>query len=79
MMNYPKVFIVILNHNSKATVQKCLTSVFKLNYPNFEVVFVDNDSNDGSLELAKTNFSKANFIKNAENLGCAAGNNIGIR
>ncbi|MDP1619539.1 MAG: glycosyltransferase family 2 protein, partial [bacterium] len=78
-MNYPKVFIVILNHNSKATVQKCLTSVFKLNYPNFEVVFVDNDSNDGSLELAKTNFSKANFIKNAENLGCAAGNNIGIR
>ncbi|MFA7208674.1 MAG: glycosyltransferase family 2 protein [Parcubacteria group bacterium] len=79
MTNYPKVFIVILNYNAKATVQKCLTSVFKLNYPNFEVVFVDNNSSDGSLELAKTNFSKADFIKNAENLGCAAGNNIGIR
>ncbi|MDP1884766.1 MAG: glycosyltransferase family 2 protein [Candidatus Moranbacteria bacterium] len=79
MIKYPKVFIVVLNHNGKATVQKCLAGVFKLGYPNFEVVFVDNGSDDGSLELAKTNFSKANFIKNAENLGCAVGKNIGIR
>lgn len=79
MTKPPKVFIVILNHNGKAAVQKCLTSVFKTNYSNFEVVLVDNGSVDGSLEMARTNFSKANFIKNTENLGCAAGNNVGIR
>lgn len=79
MKKYPKVFIVILNYNGKDVIKKCLTSVFKIDYPNFEVVFVDNNSTDGSLELVKSNFSKANFIKNEENLGYASGNNIGIR
>lgn len=79
MKTYPKVFILILNYNGKKVIQKCLTSVFKNNYPNFEVVVVDNNSTDGSLELAKANFSKAIFIKNEENLGFAAGNNVGIR
>ncbi len=79
MMNYPKVFIIILNYNGKDVVSRCLSSVFKINYPNFEVVFVDNNSTDGSLEAARRNFSKANFIKNEENLGFGAGNNIGFR
>jgi len=79
MKKFPKVFIVVLNYNGKDVIKKCLTSVFKIDYPNFEVVFVDNNSTDGSLELAKGNFSKANFIKNEENLGYASGNNIGIR
>lgn len=79
MKNYPKVFIVILNYNGGNLIKKCLASVFKNDYPNFEVVVVDNHSTDGSLEMAKSNFSKANFIKNEENLGFATGNNIGIR
>jgi GT2 family glycosyltransferase len=78
-MDFPKVFIVILNYNGQEVIKKCLTSVFKLDYQNLEVVVVDNDSNDGSLELAKSGFSKAHFIKNEANLGFAAGNNIGIR
>lgn len=79
MMNYPKVFIIILNYNGKAVIKNCLSSVFKLAYPNFEVVLVDNNSTDGSLEMAKATFSKINFIKNEENLGFAVGNNVGIR
>lgn len=79
MTNYPKVFIVVLNYNGKDVIKRCLSSVFKIDYPNTEVVFVDNNSQDGSLEMAKANFSKAIFIKNEENLGFAAGNNIGIR
>jgi len=79
MKNYPKVFIVILNYNGKDVIKKCLSSVFKINYPNFEVVIVDNNSTDESFEIAKSNFSKANFIRNEENLGFASGNNIGIR
>lgn len=79
MKKHPKVFIVILNYNGSDILKKCLTSVFKIDYPNFEIVFVDNNSSDGSLEMAKTNFSKAIFIKNEENLGFAAGNNVGIK
>ncbi len=79
MSSYPKIFIIILNYNGKDVIKNCLTSVFKNDYPNFEVVMVDNNSTDGSFEFAKANFSKADFIKNEENLGYAAGNNAGIR
>jgi len=79
MKEYPKIFIVILNYNGKKVIKNCLTSIFKADYPDFEVVLVDNNSSDDSLEFAKKNFSKAHFIKNNENLGYAAGNNIGIR
>lgn len=75
----PKIFIIILNYNGKDVIKNCLASVFKIDYPDFEVVVVDNNSSDGSLESAKNNFSKANFIKNEANLGFSAGNNIGIR
>lgn len=76
---YPKINIVVLNYNGKNFLKKCLTGLFCLDYPNFEVVVVDNDSNDGSLELARANFSRATFIKNEQNLGFSAGNNVGIK
>ena len=79
MKKHPKVFIIILNYNGLEVLKKCLTSVFKIDYPNFEIVVVDNNSSDGSLEMARANFSKAIFIKNEENLGFAAGNNVGIK
>lgn len=79
MENYPKAFVIILNYNGKDVLKKCLLSVFKNDYPNFEIVLVDNNSIDGSFETAKADFSKANFIKNEENLGFSAGNNVGIR
>ena len=79
MKKYPKVFVVILNYNGGNFIKKCLASVFKNDYPNFEVVVVDNNSTDSSLEMAKSNFSKATFIKNEENVGFSAGNNVGIR
>jgi GT2 family glycosyltransferase len=79
MENCPKVFIVILNYNRKEKLKKCLDSVFRINYPNFEVIIVDNNSNDGSFEMAKSGYSRAVLIKNEANLGYSAGNNIGIR
>ena len=77
--NLPKVFVIILNYNGKNTIKECLASVFQSDYPDFETVMVDNNSQDGSFELAKNSFPKAHFIKNEKNLGFAAGNNVGIR
>lgn len=79
MKAYPKVFIVVLNFNGRDVIKNCLRSIFKSSYPSFEVVLVDNNSSDDSFEIARVNFSKAYFIKNEENLGFSAGNNIGIR
>jgi hypothetical protein len=76
---YPKIFAVILNYNGRDTIKMCLDFVFQSDYPNLEVVVVDNNSTDESLELAKKFFSKFHFIKNEKNLGFAAGNNVGIK
>ncbi|MFC1609258.1 glycosyltransferase family 2 protein [Patescibacteria group bacterium] len=78
-MKDPKVFIIILNYNGKDVIERCLTSVLGSSYLNLEIVVVDNNSTDGSLEFIKRKFSKVNFIKNSRNIGFSAGNNVGIR
>ncbi len=77
--NFPKIFVVILNFNGALTLPACLNSVFQSDYPNFEIIVVDNDSKDGSFEQAKSSFSRLHFIKNSKNLGFSQGNNVGIR
>ena len=79
MEKYPKIFVIILNYNGKRTLMECLRSVFDSDYPNFEVVLVDNASTDESFETAKAKYPKIHFIKNNKNVGFGAGNNIGIR
>jgi GT2 family glycosyltransferase len=46
----PCVVIILLNWNSRMDTLECLESVFRLNYPDFQVVVCDNNSSDGSLE-----------------------------
>lgn len=74
-----KVFVVILNFNGAKTLQNCLAAVFQSDYPGLEVIVVDNNSTDGSLEEARIKYSKAHFIKNSKNVGFSKGNNVGIR
>lgn len=75
-MKNPKVFIIILHYHSIEDTQECLKSLEKLDYDNFEVVVVDNGTEE------KPKFQSSNFklrqIFNKENLGFAGGNNIGI-
>lgn len=79
MERCPRVFIVILNYNGREVISRCLKSVFRIDYPDFKVVLVDNNSSDGSLERTRVDFPRAFFIKNEENLGFSAGNNVGIK
>jgi len=76
------VAVIVLNHNGAAYVERCLNSIFLNHYSNFEVIFVDNNSSDGSVELASRLFnSNPHFIiiRNSENLGFSVGNNIGFK
>jgi hypothetical protein len=75
----PKIFVIIPNFNGKNTLLKCLQSVNASGYSNLEIVVVDNDSKDGSLEEVKKYLTRAHFIKNEKNLGFATAVNIGIR
>lgn len=75
----PKVFAIVLNYNGKDVLLSCLDSLYKSDYSNLEVIVTDNNSKDGSLEEAREKFPRFHFIKNSENLGFAAGNNVAIR
>lgn len=75
----PKVSIVILNWNGRDLVKNCLNSVLKTNYLNYEVIVVDNASTDGSQFLIRNNYPNVKLIENVENIGYAAGNNVGIK
>jgi len=79
---HPLVSVIILNYNGKRFLENCLNSCLKTDYPNFEVILVDNGSTDGSFEFAKQRFancSRLRIIRNIENLGFAEGNNVGLR
>jgi hypothetical protein len=77
---YPKVSIVILNWNGKELTYNCLKSIKKkTNYPNYEIIVIDQCSTDGSIEMIEKNFLEVKLIKNRENVGFSAGNNQGFR
>jgi GT2 family glycosyltransferase len=78
-MSFPKIFIIILNWNGLQDTLECLESVFKLNYPNYRVLVVDNGSTDDSVKIIERNYPKVILILNGENLGFAGGNNVGIK
>ncbi len=76
----PKVYIVVLNYNGKIDTLECLESIFRISYSNFQVILVDNNSEDGSVEAVRKKFGRrVGIIQNKLNLGFAEGNNVGIR
>jgi GT2 family glycosyltransferase len=78
-MNYPLVYIIVLNWNGLHNTMECLESLTKLDYPNYKVLVVDNGSTDGSQEIILRRHSEIILIENKENLGYAKGNNTGIK
>jgi GT2 family glycosyltransferase len=77
----PSVTVIVLNYNGAPYVGRCLGSLFRNSYPNFEVFFIDNDSPDKSAEIALSLFSsdpRFKMIRNRQNLGFSVGNNIGF-
>lgn len=79
---FPLVSIIVLNFNGRNILLPCLYSVLRSDYPNFELIFVDNASTDGSAEEVEKLFrsdSRVKIVRNDRNLGYAEGNNIGIK
>lgn len=78
----PKISIIIVTFNNLELTKACLESVDRFtNYPNVEIVVVDNASEDGTVEFldAWVDENTGRVLKkNGSNKGFAAGNNIGI-
>lgn len=78
----PSVSVIILAYNNLEFSRACIESVLKhTQYPDFEIIIVDNGSSDGSIEYFRemgNRHSVITVVRNEENLGFAGGNNIGI-
>ena len=74
----PLVSILIVNWNGKALLGDCLTSVSSQTYRNYEILVVDNDSTDGSVEYIEKNFPLVRIIRNPQNEGFARACNKGM-
>ena len=73
-----KVSINIVTYNAKKYLPFCLSSILNQSYKNFEVVIVDNNSQDGTQEYIKINYPNIKLIENKENMGFAHAHNQAI-
>jgi GT2 family glycosyltransferase/glycosyltransferase involved in cell wall biosynthesis len=80
---FPPASIIIVTYNNLALTQMCLESVFReTDYPNYEVIAVDNASHDGAAEWlveAAMHEPRLRVIRNADNRGFSGANNQGLR
>lgn len=52
-MGYPRVSIIVLNWNGWRDTVECLESLYRITYPNYDVIVVDNGSQDDSIQRIK--------------------------
>ncbi len=75
---HPQVSVIIVNYNGKGILNNCLKSLFSQSYKNFEVILVDNASQDKSAEKAILQYPKIKLLKNKKNFGFAKACNLGL-
>ncbi len=74
------VSIVIVNWNTRDILRDCLRTIYEQTRSvDFEVIVVDNASQDGSPEMVRSDYPQAMLLANGTNVGYAAANNQGIR
>jgi GT2 family glycosyltransferase len=76
---WPTVYFSILNWNQKDLTCECLESLAQLDYPSYEIVVVDNGSQDDEATVIRGRFPAVRVFENERNLGFAEGNNVAIR
>lgn len=76
----PKVSIIMPSYNSANTLNRALNSIFKQNYKNWELIFVDDGSTDNTKRIIKEyNSHKIKYFKNNQNKGQAFSRNYALK
>lgn len=70
--------IIIVNWNGREHLSGCLESLKIQTYRDFEIVFVDNGSIDGSIEFVAAEYPWVKMVALPDNTGFAGGNNAGL-
>ena len=80
MPEKPDVSIVVTSYNTRDMLKSCIESIRQsVDAITFEVICVDDNSDDGSADMVRENFPEVRLVQNRENLGYTKSNNIGIQ
>ena len=74
---HPKVSVVVPSYNGDRTLKACLDSLQKLNYPDYEIILVDDGSVDTTGQIALAH-PKIRYFHHEQNLGLSVARNTGI-
>nr|WP_281412919.1 glycosyltransferase family 2 protein [Geobacter grbiciae] len=74
----PRVSVIVLTWNGKRYLPGCLGALAVQTFRDFEVILVDNGSEDGSGQYVREAFPWVRLVELPENLGFAEGNNRGL-
>ena len=73
------ITIIIVTYNSEKFIRKCIESIYlKTKSTDFEIIVVDNNSKDKTVEIIYKEFKNVRLIRNKKNIGFAAANNIAM-
>jgi GT2 family glycosyltransferase len=72
------VSITIVTYNSGRFIKRCLESVLEQDYPYKEIIVIDNNSGDGTVDILEHFEDRCRIVYNEENIGFAAAQNQAI-
>lgn len=78
MKSDPLVSIIIVNYNGRFEMEQSLPSLLSQTYDRFEIIVLDNNSSDDSIEFLKSYYPDIQVITAGRNLGFGRANNVGF-
>src|SRR6476619_2044610 len=72
------VSVTIVTYNSGRFIKRCLESVLAQKYPYTEIIVIDNNSTDGTIDILEQFEDRCTVVYNSENIGFAAAQNQAI-
>jgi len=73
-----KFTVIVLNWNGKHFLEVCFEALRRQTFRDFETIFVDNGSEDGSVQFVRDHFPEVVVLALDKNIGFAAGNDAGF-
>jgi GT2 family glycosyltransferase len=73
----PEISVIIVNWNGKHFLPDCLSALRRQTFRDFETIFVDNGSRDGSADYVRARFPEVRVLALDNNLGFSGGNIAG--
>lgn len=77
-MRKPLLSYVVITRNRKEDLHCCLRSIETANESDYEIIVVDNASQDDTLAMLAQDFASATVLAQPHNTGVAGGRNIGM-